>query len=129
MRAEPGSPLLSKSAGPRLSGKRTRQLKRLKQLWSSPQHSNPRTHTDKGPEAIDLRAFIRGGDYLGQSILSKTANAPKCGHGGRSISECVGDELLSIARIGAVIKENLREGDLKVVILLQVQIIRFPLTS
>ena len=42
MRAEPGLPLLSKSAGPRLSGKRTRQLKRLKQLWPSPQKSNPR---------------------------------------------------------------------------------------
>ena len=52
-----------------------------------------------------------GGDYLGQSIWSKTANAPKCGHGGRSIPECVGDELRSIARIGAVTKETLREAD------------------
>jgi hypothetical protein len=35
----------------------------------------------------------------------------KCGHGDRSIHKCVGGELLSIARIGAVTKENLREAD------------------
>src|ERR1035437_3239334 len=41
MRGEPGSPLLSKSAGPRLSGKRKRQLRWLKPLWPSPPQSNP----------------------------------------------------------------------------------------
>jgi hypothetical protein len=70
MRAEQGSPLLSKSAGPRSNGKRTRQLKRPKQLWSSPQQSNPLSRAHKGPEAIDLRAFMFGGDYLGQDIWS-----------------------------------------------------------
>jgi len=55
--AEQRSPLSSKSAGPRLSGKRTRQLRRLKPLWSSAQQSNPLSTHAKGPEAIDLRAF------------------------------------------------------------------------
>jgi hypothetical protein len=70
------------------------------------------SYTHKGPEAIDLRAFIFGGDYLCQSVWSKTANAPKCGPGDRSIHGCAGDELLSIARIGAMTKENLLEGNL-----------------
>jgi hypothetical protein len=52
-----------------------------------------------------------GCDYLGQSIWSKTANASKCGHGGLPIPECAGDELLSIAPICAMTKENLRVGD------------------
>lgn len=54
---------------------------------------------------------MSGGDYFGQSILSKTANAPKYGDGVRSITECARDELLSIARISAVTKENLRKDD------------------
>ena len=33
-----------------------------------PQQNNPLSHTHKGPEAIDLRAFMFGSDYLVQSI-------------------------------------------------------------
>jgi len=54
-----------------------------------------------------------GGHYLGQSIWSKTANAPKCGHDVRSIHECAGDELLSIARIGVVTKKNSQKSDVR----------------
>ena len=52
-----------------------------------------------------------GGDYLGQSIWSKTANASRCSHDGQLIPECTGDELRPIAWIGTVTKENLRKGD------------------
>ncbi len=36
---------------------------------------------------------------------------PECDHGDPLIHKCAGGELLSIARISAVTKENLREGD------------------
>src|ERR1035437_9309140 len=106
MRAEQGSPLLCKSAGPRSKGKRTRQLRRLKPLWSSPQQSNPLSHAHKGPEAIDLGAFIFAGDYHGQSIWSKTASAPSAAMTAGRPPIGVADKFLSIARIGAVTKEN-----------------------
>jgi hypothetical protein len=52
-----------------------------------------------------------GGDYLGQSIYSKTANAPSAATAVGQPPNGVGDELLSIDRTGVVTKENLREGD------------------
>jgi hypothetical protein len=57
-----------------------------------------------------------GGDYLGQSIWSKTANAPRAAMAAGRPPNGVGDELLSIVRIGVVTKENLREGDLSLLI-------------
>jgi hypothetical protein len=53
-----------------------------------------------------------GGDYLGESIWSKTANAPSAAMTADRPPNGVGDELLAIARIGVVTRKNLRHGDL-----------------
>jgi hypothetical protein len=44
--------------------------------------------------------------------MEQNRKRPKCGHGSRSIPECIGVELRPIVWICAVTKENLREGDL-----------------
>src|ERR1039458_7364922 len=59
MKAEPGLPLLSKSVGQRLGGKRRRQLRRLRPLWSSPQQSNPLSPTrTKTPRLSTSGSFL-----------------------------------------------------------------------
>jgi hypothetical protein len=50
-----------------------------------------------------------GGEYFGKSMWSKTANAPCSAMAAGRLPNSVGDEFLSIARIGVVTKENLRE--------------------
>jgi hypothetical protein len=56
---------------------------------------------------------MSGCDYLGQSIWSKTANAPSAAMTAGRLPNGVGGELPSIARIGVVTKENLREADFR----------------
>jgi len=51
-------------------------------------------------------------NYLGHSIWSKTANAPSAAMAAGHPPNGVGDEFLSIARIGVVTMEDLRKGDL-----------------
>lgn len=50
-------------------------------------------------------------NYLGHSIWSKTANAPSAAMAAGHPPNGVGDEFLSIARIGVVTMEDLRKGD------------------
>jgi hypothetical protein len=57
-----------------------------------------------------------GGDCLGQSISGKTANASSAAMSSGPLTNGVGDELLSMARISIVTKEILREGDISLLI-------------
>lgn len=57
-----------------------------------------------------------GGAYLGLSISSKTAKPQARPWQPVDSQNFVGDELLSIARIGIVTKRSLRQGDIPGVI-------------
>src|ERR1019366_9872435 len=62
MRVAPRLPQVSKNAGQRLSGKRTRPLRRLKPPWPSPQQCNPlsRTRTKAPrPSTSEPLCFVR----------------------------------------------------------------------
>jgi hypothetical protein len=54
------------------------------------------------------------GDYLGQSMWSKTAGAPSVAMAAGRPPIGVADKLLSIARIGVATKGILRKGDIPV---------------